>query len=311
MQPTVICLMGPTAAGKTDLAIELVQRLSCEIISVDSAMVYRGMDIGTAKPNKGILQIAPHRLLDIRDPSEHYSAGEFRDDAIREINNIINNGKIPLLVGGTMLYFHALQQGIAQLPRADQTIRQQLLAEAEQDGWDKLHQRLQNIDPVAATRIHANDSQRIQRALEVYLTSGQTLTELCQINTDSALPYHFINFAVMPAERSQLHNNIAKRFHLMLQQGFIDEVKTLYNRGDLHSELPAIRAVGYRQAWDYLAGKLSYEEMLERGIIATRQLAKRQITWLRSWENLIFFESDLKNNLNNMIEVLDKSNHSD
>lgn len=306
MNPIVICLMGPTAAGKTDLAIELVQRLPCEIISVDSAMVYRGMDIGTAKPTQDILQVAPHRLLDIRDPSQSYSAGEFRDDAIKEINNIISEGKIPLLVGGTMLYFHALQQGIAQLPRANKTTRQQLLSEAERDGWDKLHQRLQIIDPTSAARIHPNDTQRIQRALEVYLTSGKTLTELCQTDIHSVLPYHFINLAVMPSERSQLHDNIAKRFHLMLQQGIINEVKKLYDRGDLHSDLPAIRAVGYRQVWDYLAAKLSYDEMVERGIIATRQLAKRQITWLRSWGNLICFQSGIKDNSDKIIQVLNK-----
>lgn len=306
MKSLVICLMGPTAAGKTDLAVNLVQQLPCEIISVDSAMVYRGMDIGTAKPTQDILQIAPHRLLDIRDPKKEYSAGEFRDDAIKEINNIISRKKIPLLVGGTMLYFHALQQGIAQLPRANKIIRQKLLSEAAQVGWEQLHQRLQVIDPVSATRIHVNDSQRIQRALEVYLISGKTLTEHCQTNDEFTLPYDFINFAIMPTERSQLHDAIAKRFHLMLQQGFIDEVTTLYNRGDLHPDLPAIRAVGYRQLWDYLEGKLSYADMIERGIIATRQLAKRQITWLRSWKNLICLDSGCKNNINKIINFLDE-----
>jgi tRNA dimethylallyltransferase len=288
---SVICLMGPTASGKTALAVELVKHFPFEIVSVDSAMVYRGMDIGTAKPGAEILAIAPHRLLDIRDPSEAYSAGQFRTDALREIADIISHDRIPLLVGGTMLYFHVLQHGLAQLPQANQEIRQQISDEAEKYSWQVLHERLQKIDPVSAQRIHPNDPQRLQRALEIYELTGKTPTELHEENIASALPYRFINIAIAPDDRAELHKKIEQRFDQMLQQGFIDEVKKLLQRGDLHPDLPALRAVGYRQAWDYLAGNLTYDQMRERAIIATRQLAKRQLTWLRSWENLHWLAS--------------------
>lgn len=278
--------MGPTASGKTDIAVELVQQLPCEIISVDSAMVYRGMDIGTAKPDAEILNIAPHRLLDICDPIEAYSAGHFRADVLREIKTILQMDKIPLLVGGTMMYFNVLQNGIAELPQANLKIRDKLAAETKQYGLDKLHQRLEKIDPIAAARIHPNDPQRIQRALEIFELSGKTLTELSQNNLSDIADYQFINIGLVPDDRHLLHKKIEQRFDLMLQNHFIEEVEQLFARGDLHAELPAIRAVGYRQAWDYLAGNCNYDDMRERSIIATRQLAKRQLTWLRSWDNL-------------------------
>jgi len=290
--PTVICLMGPTASGKTDLAVKLVQHLPCDIISVDSAMVYRGMDIGTAKPTADILKIAPHRLLDICDPAESYSAGQFRADALREINSIIQYNRIPLLVGGTMLYFHALQNGLADLPGANPEIREKINQEAQLHGWQKLHERLQKIDPIAAERIHPNDPQRLQRALEIYEITGKSLTALIAEEAIQKLPYQIINIAIAPADRQLLHERITNRFNKMLAQGFIAEVEELYQRGDLHPDLPSIRAVGYRQAWDYLSGKITFEEMRERAIIATRQLAKRQMTWLRSWENLQWINSE-------------------
>lgn len=303
--------MGPTACGKTELAVELVQRLPCEIISVDSAMVYRGMDIGTAKPGAEILKIAPHRLLDIRDPAENYSAGDFRKDALREINNVIANNRVPLLVGGTMLYFHALQRGIAELPTANPQIRNHITQEAEKHGWQLLHQRLAQIDPIAAQRIHPNDPQRIQRALEIYELTGKTRTEWqTQDSSPQQLPYPVINIALIPADREKLQQKIAKRFQTMLEHGFIDEVEKLVQRGDLHSELPSMRAVGYRQVWEYLAGKLNYAEMQERSIIATRQLAKRQLTWLRGWEDLQIFASEDTNSFVKIYQLLTtKLNH--
>jgi tRNA dimethylallyltransferase len=304
LQLTIICLMGPTASGKTALAVELVQHLPCEIISVDSAMIYREMNIGTAKPSAEILKIAPHRLLNICDPAENYSAGQFRRDALREIEDIVARGKIPLLVGGTMLYFHVLQHGIAKLPPANQKIRQQILNDAEQYSWQTLHDRLQKIDPVAAQRIHPNDPQRLQRALEVYELSGKTLTELQNGNTKDKLPYNVINIAIAPNDRHILHQKIAERFDDMLQKGFIAEVEKLFARGDLHPNLPSMRSVGYRQAWDYLAGKLTYEEMHARAIIATRQLAKRQLTWLRSWKDVYTIDSEDPNCLKKILTIL-------
>lgn len=295
--------MGPTASGKTDLAVKLVQHLPCEIISVDSAMIYRGMDIGTAKPGTDILSIAPHRLLDICDPAESYSAGQFRLDALREINDIIQHKKIPLLVGGTMLYFHALQNGLAELPRANPEIRARINQDAQQFGWQALHERLQKIDPVSAERIHPNDPQRLQRALEIYEITGKSLTTLLEEETKNKLPYKIINIALAPADRQLLHNRIAERFDKMLQQGFVTEVEKLFQRNDLHADLPSIRAVGYRQIWDYLAQNITYDEMRERAIIATRQLAKRQMTWLRSWENLHWFNNE---SLTEIISLLRK-----
>jgi tRNA dimethylallyltransferase len=288
-----IFLMGPTASGKTSLAIELCKHLPCEIISVDSALVYRGMDIGTAKPDAETLARAPHRLIDIRDPSQPYSAAEFREDALREMAAIVAAGKTPLLVGGTMLYFKVLRDGIATMPAADPQIRQQIEEEAAAGGWQAVHEQLARVDPIAAQRIHPTDPQRLQRALEVYRITGQSMTELQQqAKNTEALPYRLQQLAIAPARRKTLHQRIAARFDEMLANGFVEEVKSLFQRGDLHSNLPAIRAVGYRQVWDYLEGKLDYEQMREKGIIATRQLAKRQLTWLRSWPDLNWIISD-------------------
>lgn len=292
----IIFLMGPTASGKTQLAVDLVKHFPCEIISVDSAMVYRGMNIGTAKPDAEILKIAPHRLLDICDPAEAYSAAQFRVDAIREIESITTQNKIPLLVGGTMLYFRALQKGLAELPSANAAIRAKLSAEALQQGWPALHERLQIIDPAAAKRIHPHDSQRIQRALEVYAITGKPLTEIQQQGSSVLAKYSIYPIAISPQDRAILHERIALRFSQMLAMGFMDEVKYLFDRGDLTLETPAIRSVGYRQVWEYLQGKYSYDEMREKAIIATRQLAKRQLTWLRHWpEPLQWFDSEADN----------------
>lgn len=299
--PPAIFLMGPTAAGKTDLAIELTKVLPCELISVDSALVYRGMDIGTAKPSKEILAEYPHRLIDILDPAESYSAAEFRRDALEAMADITARGKIPLLVGGTMLYYKALVEGLAEMPAADPDVRAQIEEEAARLGWQALHDQLAVIDPVSAARIHPNDPQRLSRALEVYRVSGQSMTALrlqqSAQSTEAAasgrqqLPYTVANLAIAPANRQALHERIKQRFTLMLEQGFIDEVVALRRRSDLHNGLPSIRAVGYRQVWDYLDGKLTQAEMQERGIIATRQLAKRQFTWLRSWADLHWLDS--------------------
>lgn len=294
-RPTVIFLMGPTASGKTALAIELAKRLPCDIISVDSALVYRGMDIGTAKPTAIEQAEAPHRLLDLIDPSESYSAADFRRDALREIESIVAQDRIPLLVGGTMLYYKALLEGLSPLPAADPLIRQAIETEAEQIGWDALHQQLQHIDPVSAARIHQNDPQRLSRALEVYRISGKTLTELTQTKGEQ-LPYRTLQFAIAPTDRELLRQRIAERYQLMLSQGFEQEVRALYLRGDLNIDLPSIRCVGYRQMWEYLDGQLSYDEMVYRGIVATCQLAKRQMTWLRSWQNVTWLETGAANN---------------
>jgi len=280
--PKVVCLMGPTASGKTDLAVRLVAERACDIISVDSAMVYRGMDIGTAKPSREVLEAAPHRLIDMVDPADAYSAGRFRDDAVAEIEAITAAGRTPLLVGGTMLYYRALQQGLANLPDADPDVRAELEAEAARIGWQGLHTELAQVDPGAAARIHPNDPQRIQRALEVWRIAGRSLTELQSARSAAPLPYRFVKFVLSPDDRSVLHERIARRFAQMLDGGLIEEVEALYRRGDLGPHLPSIRSVGYRQVWDYLAGTTPREELEFRGIVATRQLAKRQLTWLRS-----------------------------
>lgn len=282
-KPTAIFLMGPTASGKTDLAIKLRQVLPVEVISVDSALIYKGMDIGTAKPNAEELSLAPHRLINICDPSESYSAANFRQDALREMEQITAQGKIPLLVGGTMLYYKALLEGLSPLPSADENIRAEIESKAQQLGWTALHQELTRIDPISAQRINPNDSQRINRALEVFYITGKTLTTLTEQKGD-ALPYQILQFAITPKDRQILHERIAIRFKKMIQLGFQQEVEKLYQRGDLHADLPAIRCVGYRQMWEYLRGDYSHEEMIFRGICATRQLAKRQITWLRGWK---------------------------
>ncbi|URL02674.1 tRNA (adenosine(37)-N6)-dimethylallyltransferase MiaA [Avibacterium sp. 20-126] len=285
-KPRAIFLMGPTASGKTDLAIKLRQHFPVEVISVDSALIYRGMDIGTAKPNAAELALAPHRLIDIKDPSESYSAANFRHDALLEMENISKQGKIPLLVGGTMLYYKALLEGLSPLPSADERLRQEIEQKAVQIGWNGLHQELAKIDPVSAQRINPNDSQRINRALEVFYLTGKSLTELTE-QKGEALPYDITQFAITPQERQVLHQRIELRFHKMIEQGFQQEVEKLYQRGDLHADLPSIRCVGYRQMWDYLQGDYDHQEMVFRGICATRQLAKRQLTWLRGWKSPI------------------------
>lgn len=299
--PPAIFLMGPTASGKTDLALQLADALPCEIISVDSALIYRGMDIGSAKPNAEILQKYPHHLIDILDPAQSYSAAQFREDALQAMAEITSRGRIPLLVGGTMLYFKALTEGLAAMPSADPVVRARLEQRAVSEGWAALHAELQRIDPVSALRIHPNDPQRLLRALEVWHLSGQTMTQLraqqglekqqLLASNRAHLPYNVATFAIAPQQRSILHERIAQRFHLMLEQGFLAEVEALRQRGDLHIDLPSIRAVGYRQAWAYLDGDYAYEEMIERGIIATRQLAKRQFTWLRSWRDIEWLDS--------------------
>ena len=283
--PLALFLMGPTASGKTELAIRLRQKYPVEIISVDSALIYKGMDIGTAKPDEQEQALAPHRLIDILDPSEAYSAADFRRDALNEMNKIAAEGKIPLLVGGTMLYYKALLEGLSPLPAANPEVRQQIEQEALTHGWDVLHDQLKVIDPVSAERIHPNDPQRLSRALEVYRISGKTLTELTKTKGE-ALPFRVKQFAIAPKERAELHRRIELRFEKMMAAGFEGEMKALFAREDLHPDLPSIRCVGYRQMWEYLEGNCTLDDAIFKGICATRQLAKRQITWLRSWDNL-------------------------
>lgn len=288
----LICLMGPTAAGKTAVAVALAQRFPCDIISVDSAMVYRGMDIGTAKPDATLLQRAPHRLINIREPNDAYSVGQFYLDAQHEIAAIKAQQRIPLLVGGTMLYFRALQQGLSELPSANADVRARLAEQAQQLGWPVLHKQLQSIDPIAALRIHPHDAQRIQRALEIYELTGKSLTTHWQQYTAMLKMHQMINIVIAPADRQILHQRIADRFQQMLAQGFIEEVANLQKRGNLTPDMPSMRAVGYRQVWDFLEGKLSDDELSAQGIAATRQLAKRQLTWLRAWPNCHWFDSE-------------------
>ncbi|WP_313666609.1 tRNA (adenosine(37)-N6)-dimethylallyltransferase MiaA [Atlantibacter hermannii] len=289
--PKAIFLMGPTASGKTALAINLRKTLPVELISVDSALIYQGMDIGTAKPTSEELAQAPHRLLDMLDPAQAYSAADFRRDALKEMAEITASGRIPLLVGGTMLYFKALLEGLSPLPSANADIRARIEQQAAEQGWDALHRELQEIDPVAARRIHPNDPQRLSRALEVFFISGKTLTELTQTSGE-ALPYQVHQFAIAPASRELLHQRIEQRFHQMLASDFEAEVRALFARGDLHTDMPSIRCVGYRQMWSYIEGEISHDEMVYRGICATRQLAKRQITWLRGWDGVHWLDSE-------------------
>lgn len=289
---TPVCLMGPTASGKSALAMEIAKQVPCEIISVDSALVYRGMDIGTAKPTKEELAEVPHHLIDICDPSENYSAGRFFEDIKVLVPEIQQRGNLPLLVGGTMLYFHALQNGLSVLPTADERIRAQLNAKLEKLGLESLHQELLSVDSQAAKRINQNDPQRILRALEVYYISGETLTTWHDKSKATKPPFAFKNILLMPEDRALLHQRIEARFDAMLEDGFIDEVRELFERGDLHVDLPSIRAVGYKQVWQYLTGELGCEEMRSKAIIATRQLAKRQYTWLRKWSNGLSISPD-------------------
>lgn len=283
--------MGPTASGKTEVAVSLCKRFPLDIISVDSALVYRGMDIGTAKPDAETLRRAPHRLIDIRDPEDSYSAGDFVRDARREIDAIMATGRVPLLVGGTMMYFRALIGGIAELPEADPAIRAALDEDAEKSGWPALHERLKKVDPAAARRIEPNDKQRIQRALEVYLSSGKPLTEWQAAGGNAAGGgLEFVKLSLEPATRRALHERIEQRLNFMLNNGFLDEVKVLYERAGLTSEHPSMRSVGYRQLWEHLDGKTTLDEAGKRALYATRQLAKRQITWLRSEQDVNRFD---------------------
>jgi len=290
-KPFAVFLMGPTASGKTDLAVTLVEKYPFEIISVDSALVYRGMDIGTAKPDASVLKRAPHRLIDIRDPAETYSVASFCQDALREMADITARGKIPLLVGGTMMYYRALFYGLSELPEADEKIRQKLERQAQEKGCSFMHEYLARVDPESAARIHQNDPQRIQRALEVYEITGKSLSDHFAEQQQSVFPYEVAHLAIAPADRNILHQRIQQRFDIMLEQGFIEEVENLYARGDLTPDLPSMRSVGYRQALKFILGDYTYEDMRERGVIATRQLAKRQMTWLRAEQQVQWFDA--------------------
>ena len=305
--PPAIFIMGPTAAGKTDLAVALQQRLGCELISVDSALIYKGMDIGTAKPSAQELQQVPHRLIDILDPAEAYSAANFCNDALAAMAEITAAGKIPLLVGGTMLYFRALEHGLADLPAADEQVRARLDADIERYGLEAMHQRLQQVDPDSAARIHPNDPQRIQRAMEVYEVSGKTMTELHAEAAKDKLQYRVAKIIIAPQDRSILHQRIEKRFKLMMEKGFVDEVVGLRQRGDLGMSLPSMRAVGYRQVWEYLDGQYDYDEMLQKGIVATRQFAKRQLTWLRAEQDAHWLEGESPDLLEQALKYINTS----
>ena len=304
--PPVLFLMGPTASGKTALAVELVQRFPFEIISVDSAQVYRGMDIGTAKPDLETLRLAPHRLIDILDPGQAYSVAQFRADALNAIEQIHARGGIPLLAGGTMLYYRALQRGLSDLPPADPQVRARLEKEVADRGVVALYARLEKVDPVAAARIHRHDTQRIQRALEVYELSGQTMTELYAHGRNEMTAFRTLKLIVAPIDRQVLHRRIEQRFQHMLEQGFVAEVAGLRARGDLNPKMPAMRAVGYRQLWDYLEGLTNYGGMMQRGVAATRQFAKRQLTWLRAEPDVVWLDSAMNGLLKQAIDCLRK-----
>jgi len=294
VKPRLICLMGPTASGKTDLAIAIAEKMDCELVSVDSALVYRGLDIGSAKPDY------PHHLVDIRDPAEIYSAADFAADANRLADEITARGKIPLFVGGTMLYFKAFLEGLADMPAADATIRADIEREAAEQGWPEIHRQLAEVDPEAAARIHPNHSQRLSRALEVYRASGVSLSEWQQRQGGAELPadrYQVLQLAICPEDRAEIHRRCALRFEIMMADGFLAEVEALKARGDLHVDLPAIRAVGYRQLWEYLEDGGDLADMVEKGVAATRQLAKRQLTWLRKWSDLEWIYTDQAGNV--------------
>jgi len=293
--PFALFIMGPTATGKTDLAIACAEQFDMDIVSVDSALVYRDMDIGTAKPDAPTLLRAPHKLVDIIDPAESYSAGQFREDALQEMEASTAAGKIPCLVGGTMLYFNTLQKGIANLPETDPEIRQKLLDESQKNGMESMHARLAQVDPESAQRLHPNDPQRILRALEVFEISGKTLTAYWAEQNQHVLPYRVIKIALVPPDRIELRKRIERRFDAMLVAGLIDEVKALYHRKDLSLDMSSMRAVGYRQVWLYLEGQYDYDTMREKAITATAQLAKRQMTWLRSETDCNFINPETLN----------------
>lgn len=285
--PPAIFLMGPTASGKTGLAVDLAQRLPVELISVDSALVYRGMDIGTAKPDAATLARAPHHLIDIIAPTASYSAAQFRDDALRLMGEITQRGNIPLLVGGTMLYFNTLQHGLNNLPQADPVLRAEIDARAEREGWPALHAELAKVDPATATRLMPNDAQRIERALEIYHLTGRPMSELLREEERASLPYRLLKIALLPSDRAVLHQRIAERFDAMLQAGLLDEVARLRREVPaLSLNLPSMRCVGYRQAWQHQDGEFDLATLRDKGIAATRQLAKRQMTWLRGMDDV-------------------------
>ena len=288
--PPAIFLMGPTASGKTGLAVELAQRLPVEIISVDSALVYRDMDIGTAKPDAVTLAAAPHHLINLIDPTGVYSAARFRDDALALMADITARGRVPLLVGGTMLYFKALREGLTDLPQADAGLRAAIEAEAADRGWPALHAELARLDPESATRLQPTDTQRIQRALEVVRLTGRPMSDYWRAGRAAALPYQLLPIALVPADRALLHERIAQRFDAMLVAGLIEEVRALREKYPLDATMPSMRCVGYRQAWGYLEGEYGRDEMRDRGVFATRQLAKRQLTWLRGMQDIIQIE---------------------
>lgn len=304
-KPKVIFVMGPTASGKTDLAMRLCDNLPCELVSVDSAMIYRDMDIGTAKPTPDELAAYPHRLVDILDPVEAYSAAQFRTDALAQIAEIQQAGRIPVLVGGTMLYFNALQQGLAQLPEADPELRARIEAEAAEKGWPAIHARLAELDPEGAQRLKPTDAQRLQRALEVVQLTGKPISQHWREQAEADLPFEILPIALAPAERSRLHDRIEQRFDIMLKAGFEAEVRGLWERGDLHAGMPSIRCVGYRQMWSYFSDEYDRETMRYKGIVATRQLAKRQLTWLRGWQGINWFESESSNLVSDALKLLD------
>ncbi len=291
-KPLAVAIMGPTASGKTAAALAIAQQLPSEIISVDSALVYRGMDIGTAKPTPDELAAVPHHLIDILDPKDAYSVRQFRDDALRLVAEIQSRGKLPLLVGGTMLYFKGLRDGLDDLPQADPALRAQIDMEIARHGIAALHARLKELDPLTAERLKPTDTQRIQRAMEIILLTGQPMSSLLAKSETPALPFELLPIALEPSDRSVLHARIAERFDKMLaaKPGLLDEVETLRTRGDLHPGLPSMRCVGYRQAWEYLDGQITRDELREKGIAATRQLAKRQLTWLRGMEDRIVID---------------------
>jgi tRNA dimethylallyltransferase len=307
--PTPIpCLLGPTASGKTAAALALAAPRPIEIISVDSALVYRAMDNGTAKPTAEERAIAPHHLIDIVDPANAYSAAEFRADALRLTAEIQARGRLPLLVGGTMLYYKALTQGLNDLPAADPNVRAQLDADAARDGWPALHARLAAVDPATAARLAPNDSQRIQRALEVFMLTGETMSTLLAAparTDDAAADWRFVPIALEPSDRSVLHARIERRFDAMLENGFVDEVVKLRERGDLSPEMPSMRCVGYRQVWEYLDGAVDYATMRDKGVFATRQLCKRQLTWLRSMEERVVVDCCDREATARVLEVIE------
>ncbi len=306
-RPLALFLMGPTAAGKTEAAMALHEQCGCELISVDSAMVYRGLDIGSAKPSAEELQRAPHRLIDIRDPADPYSAANFRVDALREMRQISAAGKVPLLVGGTMLYFKQLLEGGGNLPPSSPEIRAELEHSLARDGLAVLHARLKQVDPAAGQRIHPNDPQRTLRALEVYRVAGRPMSELWAEQAVTPFPWRVVSMVLAPEERGFLHQRIAHRFQQMLTEGLIDEVSALKKRTDLHADLPALKSVGYRQVWDYLEGRYDRATLEEQGIIATRQLAKRQLTWLRGWKNTCWFNIQRADTLDKVLKLVRES----